>query len=82
MQFWADIVQQHPELVADLPDDVIPLVWGYEADSPFDDTCRKLAQRGLDYYVCPGTSSWCSFSGRSINWYGSNRLLAKEYKPS
>lgn len=67
MQFWADIVQQHPELVDDLPDDVIPMVWGYEADSPFEDTCRKIAKRGLDFYVCPGTSSWCSFSGRSVN---------------
>ena len=76
MQFWADIVQQHPELVAELPDDVIPLVWGYEADSPFDDTCSKLAKRGLDFYVCPGTSSWCSFSGRSTNCIANLRAAA------
>ena len=77
MQFWADIVQQHPELVDELPDDVIPLVWGYEADSPFEDTCKKLARRGLDYYVCPGTSSWCSFSGRSENCVGNLRAAAE-----
>lgn len=76
MQFWADIVQQHPELVDRLPDDVIPLVWGYEADSPFEDTCRRLAKRGLDYYVCPGTSSWCSFSGRSTNCIANLRAAA------
>ncbi len=76
MQFWADIVQQHPELVDDLPDDVIPLVWGYEADSPFEDTCRKLARRKLDFYVCPGTSSWCSFSGRTTNCIGNLRSAA------
>lgn len=76
MQFWADIVQQHPELVAELPDDVIPLVWGYEADSFFEDTCRKLASRGLDFYVCPGTSSWCSFSGRSTNCIANLRAAA------
>jgi len=77
MQFWADIVQQHPELVASLPDDVIPLVWGYEADSPFDDTCRQLARRGLEYYVCPGTSSWCSFAGRADNCVANLRRAAE-----
>jgi len=77
MQFWADIVQQHPELVASLPDDVIPMVWGYEADSPFDDVCRRIARRGLEFYVCPGTSSWCSYTGRTANCLGNLRLAAR-----
>lgn len=77
MQFWADIVQQHPELVTELPDNVVPLVWGYEANSPFEDTCRKIAQRGLEFYVCPGTSSWCSFSGRSTNCIANLRAAAE-----
>jgi len=77
MQFWADIVQQHPELVASLPDDVIPMVWGYESDSPFEGTCRQLRRRGLDFYVCPGTSSWCSFSGRTVNCLGNLEAAAK-----
>jgi hypothetical protein len=67
MMFWGDIVQHHPELIAELPRDVIPLIWGYEADHPFAAHCRRLAGRGLDFYVCPGTSSWCSFGGRTEN---------------
>ncbi len=67
MMFWADIVQQHPTLIAELPRDVVPLVWGYEADHPFDETCGRLTEQGLDFYVCPGTSSWCSIGGRTQN---------------
>ena len=36
MQFWGDIIMQHPELVPELPRDAIALEWGYEADHPFD----------------------------------------------
>jgi hypothetical protein len=77
MMFWADIAQQHPELIAELPDDVIPLVWGYEADHPFDAECARPAQRGLEFYVCPGTSSWCSFAGRSRNCLANLRRAAE-----
>jgi hexosaminidase len=67
MMFWADIAFQHSELIAELPSDVIPMVWGYEADHPFDRQCATLAKRGVEFYVCPGTSSWCSFGGRTRN---------------
>ena len=40
MQFWGDIVLEHPELIPELPSDVIPLAWGYEADHPFAEHSR------------------------------------------
>jgi len=67
MQFWGDIILQHPELVAELPEDVIALEWGYEANQPFDEHCAKYAAAGMDFYVCPGTSSWNSIAGRTDN---------------
>lgn len=67
MQFWGDIILQHPELVSELPKDVIALEWGYEANHPFDDHCAKFAAAGLEFYVCPGTSSWNSVAGRTDN---------------
>ena len=67
MQFWGDIIIQHPELVAELPKDVIALEWGYEANQPFDDHCAKFAAARIDFYVCPGTSSWNSIAGRTDN---------------
>lgn len=67
MMFWADMILQRPRLLAALPRDIVALVWGYEADHPFDVECRRVARAGLRFYVCPGTSSWCSFAGRTSN---------------
>lgn len=64
---WADIVLRHPGLAAQLPRDATALVWGYEADHPFGRDCAALRETGLDFYVCPGTSSWRSLAGRVEN---------------
>jgi hypothetical protein len=77
MQFWGDIVLQHPELIPDLPKDFIALDWGYEADHPFDQEAARFESAGLPFYVCPGTSAWCSVAGRSDNALG-NLLSAAE----
>jgi len=65
--FWGDIVLKHPELVQLLPKDMVALDWGYEADHPFDREAKAFAGAGLDFYVCPGTSSWNSLCGRVEN---------------
>ncbi|MFX0016259.1 MAG: family 20 glycosylhydrolase [Promethearchaeota archaeon] len=67
MQFWADIIFEHPELIPQIPKDIIPLIWGYEASHPFDLLSEKISNLGLSYYVCPGTSSWNSIAGRTDN---------------
>lgn len=76
MMFWADVAFQHPELISKLPRDAIAMVWGYEADHPFDRQCRLLARQGLQFYVCPGTSTWCSFAGRTSNCLANLRNAA------
>ncbi len=63
MQFWGDIIMEHPELAAELPRDVIALEWGYEANSPFAEHGKIYAQSGVPFYVCGGTSSWNNLVG-------------------
>jgi hexosaminidase len=70
MQFWGDILMEHPELVPELPRDLIALEWGYEADHPFKTHSAIFANSGIPFYVCPGTSSWNSISGRTENMLG------------
>lgn len=70
MQFWGDIIIHHPDLVPELPHDVIALEWGYEADHPFAQNCAVFAQSGTPFYVCPGTSSWNTIAGRTDNAIG------------
>lgn len=76
MHFWGDIIVNHPELVAELPRDVVVLEWGYEAGHKFDDHLALFAKSGLPFYVCPGTSSWNSIAGRTENCLGNLRNAA------
>lgn len=67
MMFWGDIIVNYPELIPELPKDIIALEWGYEADHPFSTDGEKFMKSGIEFYVCPGTSSWCSIAGRTDN---------------
>ena len=77
MNFWGDIILHHPELIPDLPRDVVSLVWGYEADHPFDEQCGRFAASQLAFMVCPGTSSWNSLTGRTDNALANLRNAAR-----
>jgi hypothetical protein len=80
IQFWGDIIIKRPDLVASLPKDAIALEWGYEADHPFAEHARVFGASGLDFYVCPGTSAWCSFTGRTENMLVNVREAARQGK--
>lgn len=77
MQFWGDIIVHYPELVPELPRDVVALEWGYEADHPFDEHGRLFASAGVPFYVCPGTASWNAIAGRTDNALGNLRNAAE-----
>ncbi len=77
VQFWADIITQHPDLVPELPKDIIPLVWGYEDTEPSETQCQMVSASGLPFYVCPGTSSWNTVAGRTDNALGNLRRAAE-----
>lgn len=63
--FWGDIVINHPELIPQLPKNMIALVWGYDRDYDFNKVLPDFQNAGLDFYVCPGTSTWRSLIGRN-----------------
>jgi hypothetical protein len=90
-QFWADIALSHPEAIDMIPRDAVALAWGYEADSPFDRWCNAL--RGAEVaaalprpvmvghremWVCPGTSSWRSITGRTSDRFANIVSAAKQ----
>ncbi len=77
MQFWGDIILQHPELIPELPDHIIAMEWGYEANHPFASRGRQFAASGIPFYVCPGTSSWNSLLSRTDNALENLRLAAR-----
>ena len=68
--FWGDIIKNHPDLVPEIPDGVVALIWGYEKDHPFEEECSIFEKSGIPFYVCPGTSSWNAIVGRVKNMIG------------
>jgi hypothetical protein len=64
---WGDVPAAHPELLAELPEGVTVCEWGYEGNHPFEQRTRQLEEAGVPFWVCPGTSSWMSISGRVDN---------------
>jgi len=77
MMFWGDIILHHPELIAELPKDLIALNWGYEANHPFEHEAGLFGGSGLPFYVCPGTSTWMTLIGRHDNGFANLRLAAE-----
>ena len=49
MMFWGDILLKYPKLVRELPQGVIALNWGYEADHPFAKRSRNLPRPGFPF---------------------------------
>jgi hypothetical protein len=80
MAFWADTITSHPDLLEEVPKDAIALEWGYEANHPFGEHLAALRGAGLECYVCPGTSSWNSFAGRTHNAIENIAKAAREGK--
>ncbi len=77
MQFWGDIIMQHPELIPQVPKGVIAMEWGYEAKHPFLQHGKKFAESGIPFYVVPGTSTWNSLAGRTDNAVANLRNAAE-----
>jgi hexosaminidase len=70
MMMWGDVMTNNPEIIPEIPKNITLLEWGYEAAHPFKKLCIRNQKAGLKYMVCPGTSSWSSFTGRTNNMMG------------
>ena len=65
IQFWGDIILHYPELIAQIPDDVVVLDWGYRHDKDYT-TVEKFEKAGLEYYGCPGVAGWAGIFNRVV----------------
>jgi hypothetical protein len=77
MMFWGDIILRYPELIKELPKNIIALNWGYEANHPFDLEAVQFEKAKIPFYVCPGTSSWMTLIGRHDNSLANLRNAAR-----
>ena len=63
MMMWADVFWHHPDLIPEVPDDILLLDWWYEVKEHFE-TVARITGAGRRCYVCPGTASWISLFPR------------------
>jgi hexosaminidase len=80
MMFWGDIILKYPNLIRKLPENIIALNWGYEANHPFDKEVSQFAKAKIPFYVCPGTSTWQTLVGRHDNALVNLRAAARAGK--
>lgn len=87
IMFWADVLlEDGGEIPAELLDGAVPVIWGYEADHPFDAQCARvraaLEKTGGNgsFMVAPGTSAWLSFGTRQTNAFANIRAACSAAK--
>lgn len=79
--FWGDVILGFPELLKDLPEEIICLNWGYMWNQREEET-KWMYEAGATQYCCPGCCAWNELS--ALNWNSYNNVMrlcnyAKKY---
>jgi hexosaminidase len=67
INMWADMALKYPELLGDLPHDIVLLNWEYEHNGANIARTKEIAEAGFNLMVCPGTSGWLTHGSRLGN---------------
>jgi hypothetical protein len=66
MNLWGDIVLQHPDMIPQIPTDLVLLNWDYEPDGTRMQQTGAFVEAGLPHLCCPGTHGWQSHGTRLL----------------
>jgi hypothetical protein len=66
VMMWGDILLKYPELLSEIPDNVVILNWNYDPEAS-EDGFRQISEAGLKQYVCPGVQGWNRLIGNLDN---------------
>ena len=58
LMFWGDIALHHPDLIGNIPKDMIVMNWQYGVRDDFGDSINPFKSAGLEQFVCPGAQNW------------------------
>jgi hexosaminidase len=58
LMFWGDIALNHPDLIGEIPRDMIVMNWAYGPRESYESRLKPFKDAGLDQFVCPGVQNW------------------------
>src|SRR5882762_1034385 len=58
LMFWGDVALNHPDLIGNIPKDMIVMNWQYGVRDDFRDSINPFKEAGLEQFVCPGAQNW------------------------
>lgn len=58
LMFWGDIALNHPDLIGNIPKDMIVMNWQYGVREDFANSISPFKNAGLEQFVCPGAQNW------------------------
>ena len=64
MNLWSDIVLDHPEMIPEIPGDIVMLNWDYGITGRRIERTHEIVEAGLPLVCCPGTHGWRSHGSR------------------
>jgi hypothetical protein len=58
LMFWGDIALHHPDLIGNVPKDMIVMNWQYGARDDYSNSIDPFKNAGLDQFVCPSAQNY------------------------
>jgi hexosaminidase len=56
--FWGDIALNHPDLIGNIPKEMIVANWDYAPKDSYENRIKPFKDAGLEQLVCPGVWGW------------------------
>lgn len=79
VMFWGDVILHHPELLGEIPEDVVCLTWDYSSNCG-DHAVKTIAETGREQYVCPGVGGWSMLMNLMWNSFENIRRMVDHGK--
>jgi hypothetical protein len=58
LMFWGDMALAYPEMLPQLPKNLVAMTWSYDAKDDFSAEIAPFRSNGMDVFVCPGLNNW------------------------
>ncbi|HSE30086.1 MAG TPA: family 20 glycosylhydrolase [Pyrinomonadaceae bacterium] len=56
--FWGDIALNHPDLIGQIPKEMIVANWDYSPRDSYESRIKPFKDAGLEQWICPGVWGW------------------------